>query len=121
MKRFIKRFSIIIKMSIDYFTPQEHLLFGSTPVGDYDSFYIPLAIQQNKASISEVDSLRRDNLTFNIFGINCIDENGNRFMSPVNTLLAPLDSEGKTLYDPRPVDVRIRIDPSLSEKYKMRS
>ncbi len=84
------------------YTPQEHLSMGSTGCEDMEP-YKPLGVQEKEMTIEEADYIRRVlgfyriQMTGKYFGLNVLK-------GPYRISLEPLDENGNTVRDPRPID-----------------
>lgn len=96
-------------------TPQESKIIGSSIRDKHnDRFYTPLAVQDG-ADIREINDER---MKQNIFYGYCYYFVGEDMKEPISdtglaaVIFAPLNLQtGETLFDPRPLDSRLRLKP----------
>ena len=113
-----------------FLTPQEHLMLGSTVDNKYhEKWYTPMLVQDG-ISVATVNEIRqyicdffsflvyeakRDNLVFEVRPYNIKDNDFN-----LEAKLAPLGKDGETLYDPQPLDERLKFATKEHAEYKLR-
>jgi len=94
-----------------YCTPQEHVLFGSSRINEkYTDSYLPLSI----ADGGSIDKARDEREKYGKFTSYVLvnKKTENETLAKVEISLEPLDSNGRTITDPRIISVR---DESTAE------